>query len=183
MDFNILMYFVFGVVAIAGGLILLFAKHPIRGALGLLASMLALAGMYAILQAHSIAVFQVIIYAGAIMVLIIYFLMLLDIKSEDYLKSYAKLIWTAGPLLLLLGMFFIYKLYTVFQGQPGVLNDMSTAISPAANPENFGGIKVFSKTLLTKYMFAFEFVSTLLFAAIVAVISIVQLDWKGRKND
>jgi len=64
-----------------------------------------------------------------------------------------------------------------------VLKDMSTAISPAANPENFGGIKVFSKTLLTKYLFAFEFVSTLLFAAIVAVISIVQLDWKGRKND
>ncbi len=182
MDFNILMYFVFGVVAIAGGLILLFAKHPIKGAMGLLASMLALAGMYAILQAHSIAVFQVIIYAGAIMVLIIYFLMLLDIKSEDYLRSYAKLVWTAGPLLLLLGIFFIYKLYTVFQG-PGVLKDMSTAISPAANPENFGGIKVFSKTLLTKYLFAFEFVSTLLFAAIVAVISIVQLDWKGRKND
>ena len=66
MDFNILMYFVFGIVAIAGGLMLLFAKHPIKGAMGLLTSMLALAGLYAILQAHSIAVFQVIIYAGAI---------------------------------------------------------------------------------------------------------------------
>jgi len=183
MDFNILMYFVFGVVAVSGGLILLFAKHPINGAMGLLASMLALAGMYAILQAHSIAVFQIIIYAGAIMVLIIYFLMLLDIKSEVYLQSYAKLVWTGGPILALLAIFFIYKLYTVFQGQPGVFNDISTAISPAAKPENFGGIKVFSKTLLTKYLFAFEFVSTLLFAAIVAVISIVQLDWKGRKNE
>ena len=90
MDFNILMYFVFGIVAIAGGLILLFAKHPIKGAMGLLVSMLALAGLFAILQAHSIAVFQVIIYAGAIMVLIIYFLMLLDIKSEDYLRSYRQ---------------------------------------------------------------------------------------------
>jgi len=88
MDFNILMYIVFGVVAIAGGLVLLFAKHPIRGAMGLLATMVALAGMYAILQAHSIAIFQLIIYAGAIMVLIIYFIMLLDIKSEDYLRPF-----------------------------------------------------------------------------------------------
>ena len=183
MDFNILMYFVFGVVAIAGGLALLFARHPIKGAMGLLTSMLALAGMYAILQAHSIAVFQVIIYAGAIMVLIIYFLMLLDIKSEDYLRSYAKLIWVGGPILLLLVIFFIYKLYTAFKGQPDALSNMSTAISPTSVPENFGGIKEFSKSLLTNYVFVFEFVSTLLFAAIVAVISIVQLDWRGRKND
>lgn len=177
------MYFVFGIVAIAGGLVLLFAKHPIKGAMGLLTSMLALAGLYAILQAHSIAVFQVIIYAGAIMVLIIYFIMLLDIKSEDYLKSYAKLFWIGGPVLLLLSGFFIYKLYLVLQGQTGALSGMSTALDTKAAPENFGGIKVFSKALLTKYMFAFEFVSTLLFAAIVAVISIVQLDWRGRKND
>jgi len=183
MDFNILMYFVFGIVAIAGGLVLLFAKHPIKGAMGLLVTMLALAGMYAILQAHSIAVFQVIIYAGAIMVLIIYFIMLLDIKSEDYIRSYAKLFWIGGPVLLLLAIFFIYKLYLVLHGQTGALSSMSNALDSRAVPEQFGGIKVFSKALLTNYLFAFEFVSTLLFAAIVAVISIVQLDWRGRKND
>ena len=183
MDFNILMYFVFGIVAIAGGLMLLFAKHPIKGAMGLLTSMLALAGLYAILQAHSIAVFQVIIYAGAIMVLIIYFIMLLDIKSEDYIRSYAKLFWIGGPVLLMLTLFFVYKLYLVIQGEAGSLSSMSTALDTNAAPEEFGGIKAFSKALLTNYLFAFEFVSTLLFAAIVAVIAIVQLDWRGRKND
>jgi NADH-quinone oxidoreductase subunit J len=183
MDFNILMYFVFGIVAIAGGLMLLFAKHPIKGAMGLLTSMLALAGLYAILQAHSIAVFQVIIYAGAIMVLIIYFIMLLDIKSEDYIRSYAKLFWIGGPVLLMLTLFFVYKLYLVIQGDAGSLSSMSTALDTNTVPEDFGGIKTFSKVLLTNYLFAFEFVSTLLFAAIVAVIAIVQLDWRGRKND
>ena len=183
MDFNILMYFVFGITAIGGGLVLVFAKHPIRGAMGLLASMLALAGMYAILQAHSIAVFQVIIYAGAIMVLIIYFIMLLDIKTEDYLRSFSKFFWIGAPVLLLLTILFIYKLYIVINGQPNSLAELSTITDPRTAAENFGGIKVFSKALLTKYMFAFEFVSTLLFAAIVAVISIVQLDWRGRKNE
>ena len=182
MNFNILMYYVFGVVAIAGGLVLIFAKHPIRGAMGLLTSMLALAGMYAILQAHSIAVFQVIIYAGAIMVLIIYFIMLLDIKSDDYLRPFSLLFWIGGPLLALLAIFFIYKLYTVFNGQENAIANLSTK-SFYELPEDFGGIKVFSKSLLTKYLFAFEYVSTLLFAAIVAVIAIVQLDWRGRRNE
>jgi len=183
MDFNILMYIVFGVVAIAGGLVLLFAKHPIRGAMGLLATMLALAGMYAILQAHSIAIFQIIIYAGAIMILIIYFIMLLDIKSEDYLQPFSKLFWIGAPILTLLAIFFIYKLYTTIGGDQRAFAELSSVTIPDQSLENFGGIKIFSKNLLTKYLFAFEYVSTLLFAAIVAVISIVQLDWKGRKNE
>ena len=182
MDFNILMYYVFGIVAIAGALVLVFAKHPIRGAMGLLTTMLALAGMYAILQAHSIAVFQVIIYAGAIMVLIIYFIMLLDIKSEDYLKPFSKLFWIGVPILALLTIFFIYKLFTVVNGQENAFAELSTN-STTALKEDFGEISVFSKKLLTNYLFAFEYVSTLLFAAIVAVIAIVQLDWKGRRNE
>ena len=183
MDFNILMYYAFGVIAIFGGLILVFAKHPIRGAMGLLVTMIALAGMYAILQAHSIAVFQVIIYASAIMVLIIYFIMLLDIRTEDYKRSFTNLFWIGGPLLLLLAAFFIYKLYTIINYQSGELGKLSTVIDPRVAPKEFGGIKIFSKGLLSNYLFAFEFVSTLLFAAIVAVIAIVQLDWRGRKND
>lgn len=183
MDFNILMYYVFGIVAIAGGLVLLFAKHPIRGAMGLLATMVALAGMYAILQAHSIAIFQLIIYAGAIMVLIIYFIMLLDIKSEDYLRPFSRLFWIGAPLLALLAIFFIYKLYTALGGEPNAFANLNPSLVPEQSAQDFGGIKIFSKNLMTKFLFAFEYVSTLLFAAIVAVISIVQLDWKGRKNE
>lgn len=183
MDFNILMYYVFGITAIFGGIVLLFAKHPIRSAMGLLVSMLALAGMYAILQAHAIAVFQVIIYAGAIMILIIYFIMLMDVKSEDYLKPFSKLFWIGAPVITVLVLIFIYKLYTAVSGQANAFADLSVSSAPEATPKDIGGIKLFSRALLTKYLFAFEYVSTVLFAAIVAVISIVQLDWKGRKNE
>ncbi|OQX87917.1 hypothetical protein B6D60_02895 [candidate division KSB1 bacterium 4484_87] len=183
MDFNVLMYILSGLVAIAGGLILIIAKHPIRGAMGLLIAMLALAAMYAILQAHSIAVFQIIIYAGAIMVLIIYFIMLLDIKSDDYRRPFSKFFWLGGAFILLLTIFFVLKLYFAIAGQPDVFKAMSLSANPASSPDTFGGIELFSKGLMSRYLFAFEFVSTLLFAAIVAVISIVQLDWKGRKNE
>ncbi len=183
MDFNVLMYILSGIIAIAGGLILIFAKHPIRGAMGLLITMLALAGMYAILQAHSIAAFQVIIYAGAIMVLVIYFIMLLDIKSKDYSKPFSKFFKYGGIFILLLTVYFVFRLYLAIKGQPEVFKLISISADPASSPDTFGGIELFSKGLMSKYLFAFEFVSTLLFAAIVAVISLVQLDWRGRKNE
>ncbi|MBN2008431.1 NADH-quinone oxidoreductase subunit J [candidate division KSB1 bacterium] len=179
MDFNIFMYLTYGVLAIVGALGLLIAKHPLRGAMGLLVTMLALAGMYAQLHAHTIAVFQVIIYAGAIMVLIIYFIMLLDIQSQDYIKRFAPLFWLGAPVVAVIVGIFLYKLMQILGSSAGVMSRLSNA--PALqSSESYGGMKAFSTSLLTTYTFAFEYVSTLLFAAIVAVIAIVQLDWKGQ---
>ena len=183
MDFNVIMYIFFGILSIAGGVILVGAKHPIRGAMGLLTTMLALAAMYAQLHAHSIAAFQVIIYAGAVMVLIVYFIMLLDIKSEDYEKPFTKFFWIGAPILLLAVIYFIFKLSMVINADGAFFATLNPSLMSADAPETFGGIKIFSKELLTKYLFAFEFVSTLLFAAIVALIAIVQLDWKGKSNE
>lgn len=173
MDLNIIMYVIFGLTAIAGGVALFIARHPIRGALGLLGSMLALAGMYATLHAHAIAAFQVIIYAGAVMVLITYIIMLLDIRTEDFIKPFSRF-WRWGvPLVLILVVFLIVRFAGVKSFAAGSIN---------ANAPEFGNLAPLGKALLGEHLFAFEYVSTLLFAAIVAVIALVQMDWKGRKN-
>jgi NADH-quinone oxidoreductase subunit J len=179
MDFNIFMYLTYGALAIIGAFGLLLARHPLRGAMGLLVTMLALAGMYAQLHAHTIAVFQVIIYAGAIMVLIIYFIMLLDVRSDDYKRRFSPLFLVAAPIVAVLVFIFIVKLSRMLSSDVGVISRMAN-MPTTATTESFGGIKAFSAHLMTTYMFAFEYVSTLLFAAIVAVIAIVQLDWKGQ---
>jgi NADH-quinone oxidoreductase subunit J len=176
MNFNIIMFIVFGELAIAGGAALFLAKHPIRGALGLLGSMLSLAGMYAILNAHAIAAFQIIIYAGAVMVLITYIIMLLDIRTEDYTLPFSKYFMIGIPLVVILGVIFLVRLMNL---------DFSKIIatSPVTTPETFGNVGEIGHNLMNKFLFSFEFVSTLLFAAIVAVIALVQLDWKGRQKD
>lgn len=180
MDFNIIMYIILGALAVVGGIVLILAKHPIRGALGLLLTMLSLAGMYAILNAHAIAVFQVIIYAGAIMVLIIYIIMLLDIQSEDFKRPFSPFVYLGVPIILILAGALIYKF---FDYGLGASNDFSLlGGTKTALPDDYGTVSVIGTNLLKKYVFSFEYVSTLLFAAIVAVIAIVQLDWKGRKK-
>lgn len=176
MNFNIIMFIVFGVLAIAGGVALFLAKHPIRGALGLLGSMLSLAGMYAILNAHAIAAFQVIIYAGAVMVLITYIIMLLDIRTEDYTLPFSKYFMIGIPIVLILGVIFLIRLIK--------LDFSKLVFTPTvATAQSFGSVREIGYNLMSKFLFSFEFVSTLLFAAIVAVIALVQLDWKGRQKD
>jgi len=174
MNFKIIMFIVFGILAIAGGVALFLAKHPIRGALGLLGSMLSLAGTYAILNAHAIAAFQVIIYAGAVMVLITYIIMLLDIRTRDYTLPFSKYFMIGIPLILILGVIFLVRLTNL---------DFSTLVVPSISNSSFGSVGEIGNNLMHKYLFSFEFVSTLLFAAIVAVIALVQLDWKGRQKD
>jgi len=175
MDFNIIMFIVFGLLAIAGGIVLFISKHPIRGALGLLGSMLCLAGMYAILNAHAIAAFQVIIYAGAVMVLITYIIMLLDIKSKDFIDPFSHHFYFGIPIVAILLIILLIKIINI---------DFSTLVTQtnaAKDSAEYGTITALGKNLLSNYLFSFEYVSTLLFAAIIAVIAIVQLDWKGRK--
>lgn len=180
MDFNIIMYIFLGALSVAGGIILIMAKHPIRGALGLLLTMLSLAGMYAILNAHAIAVFQVIIYAGAIMVLIIYIIMLLDIRGEDFNRPFSPFVYIGAPIILVLAGLLIYKLFDYGLGATNDFSMLGGTTTPL--PDDYGSVSAIGTSLLKKYIFPFEYVSTLLFAAIVAVIAIVQLDWKGRKK-
>jgi NADH-quinone oxidoreductase subunit J len=176
MDLNIIMYVVFGLLAIAGGAALFIARHPIRGALGLLGSMLALAGMYATLHVHAIAAFQVIIYAGAVMVLITYIIMLLDIRTEDFIKPFSRYYRWGVPLVLIFVIFLIVRFAGVHFSQ------MLATGAIGVFEKDFGTLIPLGKELIVNYLFVFEYVSTLLFAAIVAVIALVQMDWKGRKK-
>ena len=176
MDFNIIMYIVFGILAVAGAIVLFIARHPIRGALGLLGTMLSLAGMYAVLMAHAIAAFQVIIYAGAVIVLIVYIVMLLDIRTEDFTNPFARFYGWGIPLVAIFGVIFLVKITAI------KIDWLRFSPFKPRLAEGYGTVISLGEELMNKYLFSFEFVSTILFAAIVAVIALVQLDWKGRKN-
>ena len=75
---HLILFLAFGAVAVAGAVNLLVQRHPINGALSLIAVMAALAGEYLLLGAEFVAAVQVIVYAGAIMVLFVFVIMLLN---------------------------------------------------------------------------------------------------------
>jgi NADH-quinone oxidoreductase subunit J len=87
MNIHLILFLAFGAVALAGAINLLAQTHPINSALSLIAVMAALAGEYLLLGAEFVAAVQVIVYAGAIMVLFVFVIMLLNAGVEERTKG------------------------------------------------------------------------------------------------
>jgi len=157
MDATIFLY-AFCATAVVGGAYLLLARNPIHGAMGLLTTMLSLAGIYAALQAHLLAVLQVLIYAGAIIVLIVYIIMLLDTKSDDARAFNARHVSAAVALAAL----FVAMMWAGVQ---------AVERTPFASiPESYGTVRAVAHQLLGPYVFAFELAGVLLLAGIIGTV-------------
>src|ERR1700744_1177626 len=87
MNVHLILFLLFGAIAVAGAVNLLVQRHPINSALSLIAVMAALAGEYLLLGAEFVAAVQVIVYAGAIMVLFVFTIMLLNAGEEERTKG------------------------------------------------------------------------------------------------
>ena len=87
MSFHLILFLAFGAVCVGGAINLLAQRHPINSALSLIAVMAALAGEYLLLGAEFVAAVQVIVYAGAIMVLFVFVIMLLNAGEEEETKG------------------------------------------------------------------------------------------------
>jgi NADH-quinone oxidoreductase subunit J len=98
-----LLLYLFAGTALAAAALMIVLRHPMRVALALIGCMLSLAAVYALLDVHAIAVFQVLIYVGAVMVFMVYAIMLLDVRDLSYTRRYSRLLvpGVAGLVLLL----------------------------------------------------------------------------------
>ena len=156
--------YLFAASALAGAVLMLVVRHPMRVALALIATMLSLAGVYAVLGVHVIAVFQVLIYVGAVMVFMVYVIMLLEMRDRSLARRYSALLvpGIAGFALLVatLGL--------------GLWRDAGDA--PEAGDSAAYGVQSFSIAFLNDYWLHFELVSVLLVAAVVAAIAVLKVE-------
>ena len=83
----------FASAAVMGAVLMLVLRHPMRVALALIATMISLGGVYGLLGVHVIAVFQIMIYVGAVMVFMVYAIMLLDVRDPSFTDRYSRLLW------------------------------------------------------------------------------------------
>ena len=152
----------FAAAALAGGLLMLVLRHPMRVALALISTMLALAGIYALLGVHVIAVFQVLIYVGAVMVFMVYAIMLLDVRDSSFTSRYSGY--------LLPGLVGLAVLAGAFAW--GLRGPLPAGAAAPAGTEF--GVQRFSMDFLRDYWLYFELTSVLLLAAVVAAIAILK---------
>ena len=156
-----LLYF-FAAIALVASAAMLVARHPMRVALALITTMLSLAGIYALLGVHVIAVFQVLIYVGAVMVFMVYVILLIDTADRGF-SRFSRLVVPGGVGFVALAVVLGYAL------SRGEVASGSAAGTPAF------GVNAFSEIFLSQYWLYFELVSVLLVAAIVAAIAVVKV--------
>jgi NADH-quinone oxidoreductase subunit J len=154
------LFIVFSVLAVAGALGLVLFRHPMRGAMCLVVTMISLAGLYALLSAKLIFALQLIVYAGAIMSLIIFIIMFLNIQESDLPVEERRFTYLLGGIVVLLPV--IFFLIKVVKTIPGV---KATIIG-----KGFGGVKEVGLVLYQDWLLPFEIVSLLLLVALVGAV-------------
>jgi NADH-quinone oxidoreductase subunit J len=160
---QIALFIIFGLLAIAGALNLLMQKHPINSALSLIVVMMSLAVLYWSLGAEFLAAAQVIVYSGAIMVLFVFVIMLLNAGEEEQTKA-SKAASIAGfP-----GAAAVFCLLTfLFLSNHKALGSAGLGDYIAAGGSNISEI---SNTLFTSLLLPFEVTSILILVAILGAV-------------
>lgn len=160
------LFYIFGAAALATAAYVVSARNPLHGAMGLIGTFFALAATYVLLQAHFLAVLQLLVYAGAIMVLFVFVIMLLNLKDEelgDKRVTPAKLI--AGVALGFTGLVLAVKVFA----------PLTSSTDLAAGSESFGTVKAVGRVLYGPYLLPFEATSLLLLVAIVAAVVVARV--------
>lgn len=142
-------------------------RNPLYSAFSLVVNLLAVAGLYALLEAHFLAVSQVVVYAGAIMVLVLFVLMLLNVKSESGRKlgviRSAVAIGAGGSILLSVIPTVLRALDRL---SPSQLVDRARASQ--------GGVGAIGQELFSKYLLEFEISSVVLLVGVVGAVMLAK---------
>lgn len=144
-------------------LLMIFQTNPVSSALCLVASFFSLAGLYVLLDAHFVAILQILVYAGAIMVLFIFVIMLLNLKKEELVYDRINF---KRILVAIIGMELFAFLSWQFMKIPYDAEKM--AFKPVA--DGFGTAEAVGKLIFSNYVIPFEVIGLLLLAGIVGSI-------------
>jgi NADH-quinone oxidoreductase subunit J len=162
-------FYLFGVIAVASALCFVTRHSPVSAALWLVATMGALAGMYVMLGAPFIGAIQVLVYAGAIMVVFLFVIMLLNLGQPGQLADTRSLKWklAAGAV----GVAMLAEIFTLTRSQTVTALTLPVGTAEAELAQN-GAVGNIAGPLFTTYLLPFEVTSVLLLAAIVGAVMI-----------
>jgi NADH-quinone oxidoreductase subunit J len=158
-------FWIFGVIAMAGGLLCITRKNPIGSALWLVVTLFALAAMYVLLDAQFIAALQVLVYAGAIMVLFLFVIMLLNLGRPGPSDIQGPV--GVGVAALLAGTLLL-QLRVLGQAAPPEAIQLPAGTMAALQQQ--GMVAAVAGPLFDAYLIPFEITSLLLLAAIVGAV-------------
>lgn len=158
-----ILFYIFAGLMLLCGFFVVTSRNPVTSAMFLVLTIVSLAALFVLLHAFFLAAVQVLVYAGAVMVLFLFVIMLLDLKEEQRRKV-SKLGVAAG--LIGVGALSFVVVSTIWQSRIGA----------GLQPKLEGATRSLGQTLFTDYLLPFEIVSVLLLVAMVGVVLLSKKD-------
>ena len=158
------LFTILAVVTVITAILVIVQRNPVASAIYLIITLFSLAGIYLLLNAQFIAVIQVLVYAGAIMVLFLFVIMLLNLEREKKIVTRHRMQKVFG---VFLGIILLAQIGMVFNS---VLLEGSKGTFPPEKVAALGNTQVVARLLFTDYLLPFEITSVLLLVAIIGAI-------------
>ncbi len=158
------LFYPMAIVAIGGALGMIVSRNPVHGAMFLVLSFFGIASIYVLLAAELVAALQIIIYAGAIMVLFVFVIMLLNLHEDELEKPRLTLGTVLGGAAALAFWAISFMVFA----------DLPEQGMPTDLPEGFGRVAAVGRLIFNQYLLPFESTSVLLLVAMVGAIIVAK---------
>jgi len=171
MELKTVLFYLFAAVMIFAALRVITARNPVHAVLFLVLAFFNASGLWMLLQAEFLSIMLVMVYVGAVMVLFLFVVMMLDINIERIRKGF----WSNLPLGALIGLLMVGEMALVLSGPYFGLDNLPSHEAPAS----YSNTKELARVMFTDYVFPFELASVIL---LVAIIAAVMLTLRQRKD-
>ena len=161
--FEAVVFYVFGAILIASALAVITARNPVHAALFLVLAFFTASAIWLLLRAEFLALTVLVVYVGAVMVLFLFVVMMLDINLERLREGF----WQYLPLGALVGVLMAAEMAAVLYGRW-----FGLAVPPKAMAPGYSNTKELGRLIYTDYVLAFEVAAVVLLVAIIAAISL-----------
>jgi len=163
MTLQLILFYVFGGALLASSLAVILVRNPVHAALFLVLAFVQAAGLWMLLYAEFLAITLVLVYVGAVMVLFLFVVMMLDINLDLLREGF----WKNAPLAGLVGALMAFEMAALLlRGSRGA------AAASVAPPASYSNTKALGSVLYTDYVFPFELAAVVLLVAIIAAIAL-----------
>lgn len=175
MEFKTFVFYVMAAILIFAAVRVITAKNPVHAALFLVLSFFSASGIWMLLEAEFLAIVVVLVYVGAVMVLFLFVVMMLDINVERIRQGF----WAHLPVGGLVGILLVVQMALVLGGRYFGLEAMP---EPPAAQEGYSNTREIGRLLYTEYVYPFELASLVLLVAMVAAVTLTLRKRKGARH-
>ncbi|MDP3421344.1 MAG: NADH-quinone oxidoreductase subunit J [Thiobacillus sp.] len=165
MTYTAAIFYFFAAILVFAGLRVITARNPVHAALFLVLAFFTAAGLWVLLEAEFLAITLVLVYVGAVMVLFLFVVMMLDINLNKLREGF----WDYLPLAGFVSVLLVIEMALILGSRHFGLDVMAT---PEARPADYSNTKELGRLLYTDYVYAFELAAVILLVAIVAAIAL-----------